>query len=346
MRLEGQAKGGYYPTPLPIAEMIGKAVQPIWHSKKIVRILDPCCGDGEPVRLLANNLGRYAVETYGVELHSGRASDSAVKLDRVLDSDIFNVAIANRSFSVLFLNPPYDFDAEDGRTELQFLTANTKYLAEFGRLFYIVPKHRLRSSARYLATHYRQPECFRFPDPYYDDFDQVIVTAIRCTPPSYRSDDEWAYQAWGEALDIPPLTRLRNNAWRCPLVEKGDILFMRRRVDPAEAAREAASKGLWANRRLRDTLAPPDIPASRPLMELKQGHIALLMASGFLDNIVIGPPERPMLVKGQMFKESYVTAETEETVTYNEKLVTRVTVLDLLTGEFEELTEGDSIEVC
>ena len=47
--------------------------------------------------------------------------------------------------------------------EHAFLTTCTRYLAEGGLLVFIVPRHRLAVSARYLATHYGR--CGAGPSP-------------------------------------------------------------------------------------------------------------------------------------------------------------------------------------
>ena len=62
------------------------------------------------------------IETYGVELHTERAQEAAAQLNHALSSDIFRCSIANRTFNLLWLNPPYDWDREDKRVEHAFLT--------------------------------------------------------------------------------------------------------------------------------------------------------------------------------------------------------------------------------
>jgi hypothetical protein len=55
MRLEGRLKAGFYPTPNHIVEKIAGcliATQPDRH-----RILDPCCGTGEALEIIAGTLG-------------------------------------------------------------------------------------------------------------------------------------------------------------------------------------------------------------------------------------------------------------------------------------------------
>ena len=49
MRLAAQAKGGFYPTPPRVVEMIASLMQDrsIARGETTLRILDPCCGAGD-----------------------------------------------------------------------------------------------------------------------------------------------------------------------------------------------------------------------------------------------------------------------------------------------------------
>ena len=128
MRLAAQAKGGYYPTPPRVVDLVSKLLYGARGRQRSVdtlRILDPCCGAGDALAQFAGLLrdrSTVPVETCGVELHRDRAEQAAHVLDRALACDLFATSIANNAFGVLLLNPPYDFDAEDKRTEHAFLT--------------------------------------------------------------------------------------------------------------------------------------------------------------------------------------------------------------------------------
>ena len=59
MRLAAQAKGGFYPTPSRVVDLIAEQIQPParydQRNPKTLRILDPCCGAGEAVAQLAGS---------------------------------------------------------------------------------------------------------------------------------------------------------------------------------------------------------------------------------------------------------------------------------------------------
>ena len=199
MRLAAQAKGGYYPTPERVVDLIAELIHTpsgyYYRDRETLRILDPCCGGGDALQRLAENLDRpnsMTIETYGVELHRDRAEEAEERLHRTLAADLFATSIANGAFGLLLLNPPYDYDSEDKRTEHAFLTHCTRYLAESGLLVFIVPRQRLAVSARYLSTHYGRMQCWAFPDPEREAFDQVRSSATgRRTPSPTRPQRAW-----------------------------------------------------------------------------------------------------------------------------------------------------------
>ena len=197
MRLGGLTKGGYYPTPLRCVDLVSDLItikrQQIAGISETVRILDPCCGPGNACEQLAARLTaktKAELRTFGVELEQERAQQASAQMDFTLASDLFQTMIANNAFQSLYLNPPYDHDQEDKRVEHSFLTHCTRFLAEGGLLLLIVPRHRLAVSARYLAANYEKLECRRFPDPEYDDFDQVILMGNRRIQPEANRYNE------------------------------------------------------------------------------------------------------------------------------------------------------------
>ena len=56
-------------------------------------------------------------------------------------------------------------------------------------------------------------------------------------------------------------------------------------IDPDDAIEMINSKGIWTDRRIMDEIFTPTAAQEvRPLMPLKKGHLALLIASGFINN--------------------------------------------------------------
>ena len=277
MRLAAQAKGGFYPTPPRVVDLIAELIHTPSGSynrgRDTLRILDPCCGAGEALAQLAERLDRpnaIPIETYGVELHRDRAQEAEEWLNHALASDLFATSIANGAFGLLLLNPPYDYDSEDKRTEHAFLTHTTRYLADGGLLVFIVPRQRLAVSARYLSTHYGRMRCWAFPDPERQVFDQVVLMGYRKADPVPDAHAEGMALEW--AVGEPePLRSHPYTDYSPETTPSGDILFTTRTVDPVAAAAEARRSGLWASTEITDTLWPARDARTRPLMPLRRG---------------------------------------------------------------------------
>jgi len=120
------------------------------------RLLDPCCGTGEPAAEIATIAES---ESYGVEIHTERAQTARTLLKKVISGNLFAVRTRHEAFSILFLNPPYDFDSDDGRTELSILKHTLPYLAAGGLLLYLIPQKRITPRiARVLSAYIEDPQ--------------------------------------------------------------------------------------------------------------------------------------------------------------------------------------------
>ena len=342
MRLAAQMKGGFYPTPPTVVDLVAGLVHvPSSHygCRETVRILDPCCGAGEALAQLADRLGgpgAVPIETFGVELHTERAQQARGRLDLTLAVDLFGTSIANGAFGVLLLNPPYDHDGETKRVEHRFLLHTTRYLAEDGLLIFIVPRKRLAVSARYLASHYRRIRCWAFPDPEREAFDQVVLMGYRKAEPHSDPHSEEQIREWAER-EPETLAPYRYPVYTAQTTQAGDVLFATRTVDPVAAAAEARRSGLWVSSEITDSLWPTGDTRTRPLMPLRRGHMAMLVAAGFLDNLCLESDGRRILVKGRTSKEFVLVEDTDDKETYRERLRTTVVSLDLEDGQITDI---------
>ena len=240
------------------------------------------------------------------------------------------------------MNPPYDHDSKDKRTEHAFLTQTTRYLAEEGLLVFIVPRQRLSVSARYLSTHYGRMRCWAFPAP--------GAGGLRpgCALIGYRKKDpvpdaaaesmvvEWSYgepEPLGSRRDpysYGEYTPATTPTGRHPVHHPDRRPGRRGRT-------EARRSGLWASTEITDTLWPATDTRTRPLMPLRRGHLAMLVAAGFLDNLVLEGDGRRILVKGRTSKEMVMVEDSPQKEVHRERLVTTVVALDLDGGGIEDI---------
>src|SRR5437870_2030281 len=238
MRLEAQAKAGFYPTPPKVVEIIQS-----WIGEKTAgprRLFDPCCGTGEPAARIGAAAG---CETYGVEINTERAQLAKKLLSKVVASDLFSVRARPGAFSILYLNPPYDFDAEDGRTELSFLKHTLPYLTPRGLLLFIVPQKRITLRiARLLSAYFEDLKVRRFPADEFQSFGQIVFTGLK----KARAEIDGEILASLSQIptgDLPEMQR-KEFSFSVPAVTK-DFFIRSAEFGPDELAEELKESSLW-----------------------------------------------------------------------------------------------------
>ena len=136
MRFAGRTRLGFYPLPLPEAERIRRFLA---IPDKQCCALDPCVGDGAAFAAITPDKG---VLRYGVELDAGRAERAGAKGIEVIHGNCFDVQCPVESFSLIYLNPPYDFEIGEERSqrmERLFLEHVYRWLKRSGVLVMVTP---------------------------------------------------------------------------------------------------------------------------------------------------------------------------------------------------------------
>lgn len=374
-RTASTAIGGYYPTPSRVVSHIVNAFEKP-DAGTDVAVLDPCAGKGEAVIQFARGIStpRNTPKVYAIELENRRHDTLQENLrnyanyDRRFDlhGDAFSAPLKtdpeNDGFSVLYLNPPYDTDKKFVRVEEKFLDRFTSTLMVGGVLVFIVPGYALSASANTLGQHYENIECFRFPDPDWDDFKQVVLFARRRT--SLMSPvGSVVSMVQGLAKDPMslPTTEMIRQKYIIPLcAHKTGVDRSFWVSNPVDMDVLRTEFKLWhvhdrGGRILRVESAVPDptdpnyLTRVYPtLMPPKAAHIAAGIASGAFngervtaDDPSTGAPD--LLVKGVFDKEFVVIEEKEnqegdkvgEVAAQQPRLV--VTVLDITTNKYHVL---------
>ncbi len=334
--------GHFFPTPERVVAALGRLLpRPAVGGRRVVRLLDPCAGTGAPAAAIGAALG---AQTYGIELNEDRAAEVRGRLDRVLCCDAFATRLANGAFSVLFCNPPYHDDEEKLRLEHRFLQHLTRALCPGGVLVFLIPQRRLELSARYLTNHYDGLAAWRFPDPEWAAFGQIVLVGAKKPWAGPDAATERLVRAWGTAA-LPPLpdeSHARVVLPPVPTVPAGDVLFASAIPDLREAAAECRRAGAWALPQVAEALWPPDERPVRPLMPLKKAHLGALTASGFVNNTLLEHDGERVLVKGRTIKVLVKReGDDERTLVERERHVTTITVLDLDTGELLTVGQGE-----
>jgi len=103
--LRSKSTLGFFPTPARVAGAVARHLAAgATGARRVVRLLDPCVGEGDFAKTLSGALGTVG---FGIELHAGRAAIARARLDHLLAVDALGgVRVGRQSFSILALNPP------------------------------------------------------------------------------------------------------------------------------------------------------------------------------------------------------------------------------------------------
>ncbi len=358
MRPQGQAKAGFYPTPPKVTSLIAYYLK--LSEGKLSRFIDPCSGEGIGLKQLTDLLqgfGKMKIETFGIELDAARALKAKVNLTRCITGDFFTVRTSRQAYSLILLNPPYDSSGDqDQRLEHKFLVGCKDLLIVNGILILIIPQVRLiKLTARNLAAYYQDIKVFRFPDPEYSVYKQIVIFAKRKADniPNEAKQAELEkvidlFDGFGNST-LPIIEKAESPQYVLPPSPLMDnFYFIGYETEPQEALEQIKKSGLWTEQhRLDEIFAPEEPPIIRPLMPLKKGHLALLIASGFINNQILDDGKGlKLIIKGRSFKAHHTEKREskEQTEDGDEKEVTEtiekerfdtvINAFNLNTGEF------------
>lgn len=284
MREIARVQMGYYPTQERIAKSISKLFA--MPECGTVTIVDPCSGCGTAVASLKSawmtpNLN---VMTYGIEGDRHRAGISKQNLDSALWSNTEDATISNRC-SLLYLNPPYDRIRGASRLELVFFQKVSDWCARGGFMCLITPDYILSDErvglAQSIEREFDSVSVWRYPQPEYEIFRQCVLVGrrrARAMPASRMVFPLWAARPseWPILPENGPAVATLPNA---PATQ------LQRQTLSRDILLECVSRSPIRNALLREALAPAPKP-ERPLMPLKEGHLALALAGGLCDGIV------------------------------------------------------------
>ena len=334
MRLEAQAKAGFYPTPPKVVDIIKTWIGARMPGPR--RLLDPCCGTGEPAAQIA---AAAECEAYGVEINTDRTRTAKNLLSKVVAGNLFSVRARPASFSILYLNPPYDFDAEDGRTELSFLKHTLPYLAPKGLLLFLVPQKRITTRiARVLSAHFEDLKVRKFLADEFQAFGQIVIAGLKKTRAEINGD-VLAGLTRIHSMDLPEMHR-KEFSFTVPAVGK-DFFFRSSEFGPDELTEELNASPLWKEPALGLIVEEEQITAAiQPLMPARKAHLAMLIAAGLINNQILEANGRRLLIKGTAKKVIDRFEEEIEKgikITERERIVTQINAFDLNTGKYLQI---------
>ena len=340
MRPTGKMKLGFFPLPIKEAECIRLHL----HYPERFAALDPCVGDGVAFHRLLEQTGGLG---YAVEIDAHRAEQARALGIEVMQADLFDVRCPAESLSLLYLNPPYDFEAgaeENKRFEFLFLEHTYRWLKPHGVLVLVVPRRQLERCARLLAVHFADLQVYGLTEPECLQYDQVVVFGAKRRRSTHLSDA--AFLETVESLrrasieGAAPLTEEAPSTYAVPpstevvLTNRGilldqveDLLLL------SSAYRQAARILIREQKNIR----------GRPLTPLHGGHVSLLATAGML-NGVFGEGENRHIAhwRSVKFVDHWEEEEPNGTVVLHDReRFSHELTLVFVDGRTQVLTHGD-----
>jgi hypothetical protein len=322
MRMAGRERLGFYPLPLAEAQRIRNFLQfPVTPCATV----DPCIGDGAAFAAITADA---PVQRYGIELDSYRAAQASAVADQIVQGSCLDVHCPAESFSLLFLNPPYDWSIGEGRSERVepvFLAHTYRWLKPGGILVLVIPGERIAECSQTLAVQFRDTRLYRLSEPECVRYKQVVVVAVR------RSRRERERLQDGDSTRARlQFANLARNAARLPVLppepetqyrgpESGPVQLVHRGL-PLDEIEDLLPRSAAYRQAGRILFAEQSSIIGRPLTPLHAGHVGLLACAGLLNGI-FGSRENRHLSFWQSVKLLDKSEEEDEdgTITIREK---------------------------
>ncbi|MCP4542467.1 MAG: hypothetical protein GY832_35535, partial [Chloroflexi bacterium] len=330
-RLAAIEKGEYYPTPLSVIEHIASYLVPTQGQRGVIRLFDPCAGEGLALEALAQAIisrTNRPVQTWGVEISPDRATEAEQRLDLVVEAPLEAVTWSPVRFgiaSVLFLNPAYDQNDVGGRMEFDFLKMGLPSLVNGGVLVYVIPTTAVDyHMAEYLVRHFEDIRVFRFGDEKgpagFDAFKQIVVmgtvrreslTRSEIYLPKHRDavdeflkqcDERHSYHRDGRSVKESLPSALPDGVFYDVPIARKTAKLRRYRYTELELTSLVDRTWTTVEAQMADIMLNTDGNLPQPLVAPKTGHIAQIVAAGLAGLIDVGD---------QVFKGRCVKSKVE-----------------------------------
>jgi len=283
MRNQGKVKLGFYPLP----KVEAKRLRSYLAFREQFSAVDPCVGDGVAFSCLLDGASAYR---YGIEIDAHRAGQAKDLGISTVQANTLDVRCRAESISLLYLNPPYDFEAGTSgnqRLEKVFLEHTYRWLRPAGVLVFVIPQPQLQPCARLLAEHFTNLRIYRLTDPACLQYKQIAVLALR-RKRNERTGDAALLDAarYLEGLavkgDLAPLTGEPDGRYDVP--DSQPIILTNTGV-PLDEVEDLLLGSAAYRQASRIVLREQGSVRGRPLTPLHGGHVGLLCTAGMLNGV-------------------------------------------------------------
>ena len=224
-RNTARLKMGFY--PLPESEAV--RLRALLEFTGTASVVDPCVGQGTALEIVTQGA---EVRRCGVELDAERALIAQSKGIETIQGNAFDAVAKPESFSLLYLNPPYDSEiglVANNRMERLFLDHTYRWLAMDGVLAMVIPFERLMDCAGLLSSHFTALNVFRMTDEESVRFRQIAVLGLRSNVRGSAIDANKRHLQriglYGNYQELPELAPDACEPYRVPLTSETALSY-------------------------------------------------------------------------------------------------------------------------
>jgi hypothetical protein len=164
-----------------------------------------------------------------------------------------------------------------------------------------------------LSYRFEEINVYRFPEDAYKSYRQLVIFGVlKGKPEKDESRAEYLKSCGSQGMTIPHLPADPPNIYEIPLSpSRPDFVFRSKEIDPNELGEEIQRHGLFDQ--LRTMTTPLRMCEKiRPIMPLRIGHLAQILACGLMNGPVWDKEKQnPLLIKGITKKEVTHTVEID-----------------------------------
>lgn len=337
MRNAARLKMGYYPLP----ESEGVKLRSLLTYSQTASVIDPCVGQGTALHLVTSNA---PVRRYGIELDAERAGIAGASGIHTIQGNTFDAIAKPESFSLLYLNPPYDSEIgsiANRRMEAVFLEHIYRWLVMGGVLVLVIPYERLHDCAGILSSHFTALNVFRMTDPESVQYRQIAIMGIRHdvrgTALEKNKRQLQGIGLYGSFQKVPELQPGICQPYPVPASDEASLTYRGLPYDLLEDLLPLSPA--W--KQVAPLLLPNgDVATGRPITPLHGGHVGLLCTAGLL-NGVFGEGEDRHIARWRSVKHvtTFVEQEGDAEVIHHRERWTNELRLVYADGRTLKLTE-------
>jgi Uncharacterised methyltransferase family (DUF6094) len=281
-RSAARLKMGFFPLP----ESEARKIHSLLSFPFPCSVIDPCAGQGTALNLITEGA---QVERHGIELDTRRAEHAAATGIRMIQGNVFDTNAKVESFSLLYLNPPYDSEINltgNRRMERMFLEHTHHWVVQSGILVFVIPFEQLNDCTNTLSASFTRITALRMSDTESVRFQQIVIFGVRRNIRGAAIEEARRRLRVMAAYDgydrLPVLEPGAVEPFTVPACGEATLIYRGLPYDLIEDSLQSSAAWKQAATSL---LAREDTVTGRPITPLHGGHVGLLCTAGLLNGV-------------------------------------------------------------